>query len=204
MKKLVFIIPIVVILALAGIVVYVLFINPLVYIEFDDGTGTDGTPLAAESTHAASEEGAVDSPAHESTPEFSLEPWGVMYPLDSKAVNLAEPGGLRYLQAAIVLEFRPLATSATDAEAADAGGGSAHGAADTEVVDPYADFKADIDQRRPVIDDIVMTILSSKTFNEIATVEGKQTLKEELMTAINDALGYPAVMNVYFTEFIVQ
>jgi flagellar FliL protein len=202
MKKLVFIIPIIVILALAGIVVYVLFINPLVYIEFDDGTGTDGAPLPAEPAHAA-EETAAAEPAEESTPEFSLEPWGVMYPLDSKAVNLAEPGGLRYLQAAIVLEFRPLATT-TDTEGQAESGGGGHGEAEAGEVDPHADFKAEIDQRRPVIDDIVMTILSSKTFNEIATVEGKQALKEELMTAINDALGYPAVMNVYFTEFIVQ
>jgi flagellar FliL protein len=49
-----------------------------------------------------------------------------------------------------------------------------------------------------------MSILSSKTFKDIANLDGKQKLKEEISNGINNALGYPAVMNVYFTEFIVQ
>ena len=49
-----------------------------------------------------------------------------------------------------------------------------------------------------------MTALSSKRFNDISTIKGKQMLKEELITAINKALGVPGVLNVYFTEFVVQ
>jgi flagellar FliL protein len=114
-----------------------------------------------------------------------------MYPLDAKAVNLAEPGGLRYLQASIVLEFRPMDDNYYQLT------GEARTKAET-------DFKTMIDARRPVIDDITMTLLSSKSFNDIATVDGKQALKKELITAINDALGYQGVINIYFTAFIVQ
>jgi flagellar basal body-associated protein FliL len=116
---------------------------------------------------------------------------GIMYRLDNKVVNLAEPGGLRYLQASIVLELWPLSEEFYMLE------GEERTAAEEE-------FQELIDARRPIIDDIITTLLSSKTYNDVATVEGKQLLKEELMTAINDALGYQGVTNVYFTSFVVQ
>ena len=39
---------------------------------------------------------------------------------------------------------------------------------------------------------------------EIATIEGKQALKQELMTAVNEILGYQGVINIYFTDFVIQ
>jgi len=65
-------------------------------------------------------------------------------------------------------------------------------------------FKARIDDLRPKIDDVIMTLLSSKKYDEISSMEGKQALKEELIDAINKIFGYDAVMNVYFTQFLVQ
>lgn len=116
---------------------------------------------------------------------------GVMYQLDTTVVNLAEPGGLRYLQVAIVLEFWPLIENYYDLEA------EAKALAEDE-------FKASIDEWRPVIDDLVMTTLSSKTYNDIATIDGKEALKSELMVAINEMMGYEGVINVYFTNFLIQ
>ena len=116
---------------------------------------------------------------------------GIMYPLDSKAVNLAEPGGLRYLQATVVLEFRPPTPDY-------------HSLAGEEKLKAEEEFKKTIDERRPKIDDLIVGILSSKTFKEIATLEGKQKLKEQIKAGVNETLGYSAVLNVYFTEFIVQ
>jgi flagellar FliL protein len=119
------------------------------------------------------------------------QPPGLMYELDPKVVNLAEPGGLRYLQASIVLELWPLIEDYLHLEG-------------EERILAEEKFLELIDSRRPVIDDIVTTTLSSKTFEQIATVEGKQALKDELTTAINEALGYQGVINVYFTNFVVQ
>ena len=65
-------------------------------------------------------------------------------------------------------------------------------------------FREKMNSWQPVIDDILTTTLSSKTFADISTVEGKQVLKEELMTSINELLGYQGVINIYFTEFVVQ
>ena len=127
---------------------------------------------------------------------------GVMYPLDPKVVNLADPGGLRYLQAGIVLEFHPTVKEYYQAkmssEPAAAHGGESETA---ELTDP---LKEAIDTIRPVIDDMVTTVLSSKTFSEISTIEGKQALKQELIARLNAALGYQGVINIYFTEFVVQ
>jgi flagellar basal body-associated protein FliL len=126
---------------------------------------------------------------------------GVMYQMGTKVVNLADPGGLRYLQTSIVLEFHPsaeqylLALDQPQAPAEDGGeegGGGGDG------------LTSAVDARRPIIDDVVMTTLSSKRFNEISTVKGKQSLKEELIAATNQALGVPVVINLYFTEFVIQ
>jgi flagellar basal body-associated protein FliL len=122
--------------------------------------------------------------------------WGTMYELDAKVVNLAEPGGLRYLQVSMVLEFYPLAVGPSGQQRE-----GRQAEAEKTAEDQLREL---VDSRRPIIDDIVMTILSSKTYNDISTVEGKQDLKQELITSINEALGYEAVFNVYFTEFVIQ
>jgi flagellar FliL protein len=56
----------------------------------------------------------------------------------------------------------------------------------------------------PRIRDGVIRVLSSKQAQDILSVDGKERLKEELKAAINGALGSEEVVNVFFTEFIVQ
>jgi flagellar FliL protein len=60
--------------------------------------------------------------------------------------------------------------------------------------------------REPMIRDATIKTLSAKSAREVLTTEGKITLKDELIEAINEAIGYDdyIVTNVYFTEFIVQ
>lgn len=116
---------------------------------------------------------------------------GIIYDMDTKVVNLAEPGGLRYLQTTIVLEFWPSIPNYFEM-------------LPEERVLAEDAFKAKIDDMRPKIDDVVMTLLSSKTYDGISSMEGKQALKDELTEAINKIFGYDAVMNVYFTQFLVQ
>jgi flagellar FliL protein len=59
-------------------------------------------------------------------------------------------------------------------------------------------------ERLPQIRDLLLTLLSSKTFAEVRTTEGKQQLREEVITRLNRVLDEDAVKAVYFTEFIVQ
>ena len=64
--------------------------------------------------------------------------------------------------------------------------------------------KPGIDQYKPLINDSVLILLSSKTYNELGTVEGKIQLKQELIMRMNQVLGGPMVKKIYFTEFVVQ
>ena len=64
--------------------------------------------------------------------------------------------------------------------------------------------KPGIDQYKPLINDSVLILLSSKTYNELGTVEGKIQLKQELIMRMNQVLGVPMVKKIYFTEFVVQ
>lgn len=56
----------------------------------------------------------------------------------------------------------------------------------------------------PKIRDTVIRILSSRSSVDILTGEGKEKLKEEIKTGINEVLGAEDVTDVYFTEFIIQ
>jgi flagellar FliL protein len=99
---------------------------------------------------------------------------GPILPLETFIANLADDGGNRYLKATFQVEFL--------------------GAA----VPP------DVNARLPQIRDLLLTLLSSKTFDEVRTAEGKQQLREEIIARINQVLDRDAVKAVYFTEFIVQ
>ncbi|MBW2087159.1 MAG: flagellar basal body-associated FliL family protein [Deltaproteobacteria bacterium] len=56
----------------------------------------------------------------------------------------------------------------------------------------------------PQIKDSLLVLLSSKTFIDIKTVEGKMRLRMEIIGRINNFLTSGRVKNVYFTEFVVQ
>ena len=192
-------IPAVIGIVLVGAVLYILLApetwwKPFyVQVELDE-TPSPETPVAGTQGDVSAQIPVTDVNSPQGSRIGFLQggqPQGVMYELDKKVVNLAEPGGLRYLQASIVLELWPLIENY-------------YQLSDDERVLAEEEFQQTIDTQRPVIDDIVTTILSSKTFNEITTIEGKQALKEELMGRINEALGYQGVINVYFTDFVIQ
>lgn len=196
MKKLLspkIVIPLTVLLLLLGSVGYILLAPATWWKPFYVKMELDGNTPQAQAASLPAEPGTTPvelSAPGENSGSLQQTP-GIMYELDNKVVNLAEPGGLRYLQAAVVLELRPIDESYYTLE------GEARDQAKEH-------FLEQIDARRPIIDDILTTTLSSKTFNDVASVDGKKELKEELMTAINDALGYDGVINVYLTNFVVQ
>lgn len=188
------IIPVVVFLLLVSAVGYILLAPSTWWKPFYVKMELDGASAVPEAQAATMPQSPVPAqPAAGSLPGSGIQQQpGIMYELDNKVVNLAEPGGLRYLQAAIVLELVPVDPMYYSLQPGE----------ERDKIEE--DFIGQIDARRPIIDDIITTKLSSRSFNEVATVEGKQALKDELMTAINDALGYQGVTNVYFTNFVVQ
>ncbi|MEJ5300795.1 MAG: flagellar basal body-associated FliL family protein [Thermodesulforhabdaceae bacterium] len=115
------------------------------------------------------EEGAAPKPEKAKKPAQVIT-----HKLDTFLVNLADPGGKRYLKVTMELELD-----------------------NQKVVE-------EISKETPRIRDVILTVLSSKEFDEISTLPGKMTLKKELITKINASLKTGTVINIYFTEFLVQ
>ena len=88
---------------------------------------------------------------------------------------------------------------------AEAGGGGGHGHGSAPAIDPLKEIEEEMSQFKPAIRDAVITTLSSKTSNELATVPGKELAKEQIAEAV-DAIfnGEREVMRVSFGQFIMQ
>lgn len=56
----------------------------------------------------------------------------------------------------------------------------------------------------PQLKDTILLLLSSQTFKDINSLEGKLELKAALVSRINQVLGDAIVNRIYFTEFVVQ
>lgn len=52
--------------------------------------------------------------------------------------------------------------------------------------------------------DAVIRVLNSKNYNDVASVQGKLQLKNQIITQLNDLLKVGVVKNVYFKDFVVQ
>jgi flagellar protein FliL len=98
----------------------------------------------------------------------------VNFPLDSFIVNLADPGGKRYLSTRIVLELN-----------------------DKKVV-------PSLEKKVPEMRDKILIILPTQTFEDIQSVEGKNALRATLISALNDILEEGQITNIFFQEFVVQ
>jgi len=99
---------------------------------------------------------------------------GPIYPLDPFTVNLKSSGASRYLKCTINLEL------------------------------DSPDTQPELDKMKPMIRDIIIRILSSKTVPEISTAKGKEKLKEEIKKNLNARLMTGEIRNVYFTAFVIQ
>ena len=60
----------------------------------------------------------------------------------------------------------------------------------------------EIEKRKAQIRDIIIITLSSKTYEEVSSREGKDNLRNEVKDTINNFLTKGKISNVYFTEFI--
>ena len=103
-----------------------------------------------------------------------LTKMGPIYPLDPFTVNLVSSNADRYLKCKISFEL--------DSPA----------------------LQQELDKKLPAIRDLIISILSSKSVEEIQTAKGKEKLKEEIKRKVNAILTTGEIRNVYFTEFVIQ
>jgi flagellar basal body-associated protein FliL len=148
-----------------------------------DGSGEGGT-------------GEMSTP----TPtEVATQPGsGVMIDTGTKIINLAEPNGNKYIRIDVVLEFAQPPEVTPEAKAASGEGSAA------AVVTAAGELTNQINARLPLVNDTVITLLSSKSFEELYTSTGKEALRGELMQKLQALIPEYQLIGVYFTEFVVE
>lgn len=71
-----------------------------------------------------------------------------------------------------------------------------------EVDDSFV--KTEVERLKPKIRDFINVVLSSKTYEQIESIDGREFLREEIRNKINGYLTRGQIKNVFFTQFIVQ
>jgi flagellar basal body-associated protein FliL len=66
------------------------------------------------------------------------------------------------------------------------------------------DKKSKVEEVKPVLMDKLLTLFGGKSFNEITTVQGRYLLRNDILELVNELVKEPLVMNVFFSEFLVQ
>ena len=99
---------------------------------------------------------------------------GVMFSLDPFLVNLAGSQGKRVLKVTVSLELSA------------------------------PEVHAELTENLQKVVDSILVLLSSKTFEDVYSVQGKFKLKDEITTRVNRFLVMGHIKDAYFTEFIIQ
>jgi flagellar FliL protein len=97
-----------------------------------------------------------------------------MFHLDPLIVNLAKSQGSRFLKITISLEMSS------------------------------PDVRLDLKKNIQKLTDSILLLLSTKSFEDVYSVQGKFTLKGEITTRVNQYLTVGQVKGAYFTEFLIQ
>ena len=125
-------------------------------------------------------------------PPIDVKPGqGVMINSGTKIINLADPTGKRYLRVTIVLEFAP--TDPTYLKMTD-----------DQKAAYTTTFNTALTPKMPLIDDSIITLVSTKDFQTLYTADGKEKLRGEIKDRVNQRLPDYKVVSVYFTEFVVD
>ncbi|MDD5758826.1 MAG: flagellar basal body-associated FliL family protein [Desulfobulbaceae bacterium] len=99
---------------------------------------------------------------------------GEVFALDPFLVNLSDPKGKRYLKVTVSLEL------------------------------PSPEAKAKAEKMVPKMRDMVIMMLTSLSFEEVMTPEGKIRIREELYERFNLIMRPERVKGIFFTDFVVQ
>jgi len=99
---------------------------------------------------------------------------GFIYPMKPFIVNLADDSGSRYLKVKFEMELNS------------------------------KDLVPEIEKRMPQLTDSVIMLLSSRKYEDIATYEGKDRMRNEIMLRLNSFLSNGSIEKIYFTEFVMQ
>lgn len=78
------------------------------------------------------------------------------------------------------------------------------GLAPADVQSRNESFAGDLQPQMPRIRDAITAVVGDATPEEVSTPEGRNELKDELVSALNDRIDEERVTDVYFVTFITQ
>lgn len=159
-----------------AVLVLILIIGGVI-VALMSGGGEEGAASEHKEATAHDEEKPSEAAKSEKSSahgEESLSEVGIMFPLETFTVNLLSESGRRYLKVEMNL--------ALEGE----------------------ELALELETKKPVLRDVIIRILSGKSLEEVSTIKGKETLKEEILTDLNARVKDGKIKNVYFTDFVVQ
>lgn len=65
-------------------------------------------------------------------------------------------------------------------------------------------IKGELDAKQAPLRDAILVLLTTKTLKDIQDLQGKNQLREEILSAVGRILAPGKVTRVYFTDFVVQ
>jgi flagellar basal body-associated protein FliL len=119
---------------------------------------------------------------------------GPMLALDSRVINLttgSQTGLYKYAKVAVTIELRPASASFYDL-ASDARAKQEKLETDKVVEDV------------PLLLDSLGSVVSAHDSSTLTTPDGRAQLKKELLTSMRKVLGDREVIDIYFTDFVMQ
>jgi flagellar basal body-associated protein FliL len=150
------------------------------------------TNISPDAQNTGQQNDAAAPVVPENTQVLTIQPGqGIFIDSGTKIVNLADQGGRKFIRVNVVVEFAPKNLEYLTME--------------EELKTEYlTTFTSEIDTKLPIINDTIISLVSTKEFAAIYTAEGKDQLRLELISALAEKLPEYTVLNVYFTEFVMQ
>ena len=152
--------------------------------------------LTAQLKSVSSQESVEDESEQLDKPER-----GIVLDLGDFTMNLSDVQPRRYLKANVAVEVtNPMPIPAEEEQKSSGHGG--HGSAPPN---PKKALIEEMEQFKPAIRDAVITVLTSKTSDELATTAGKELAKQQIAESVNGIFdGEREVIRVSFGQFIMQ
>lgn len=149
----------------------------LFFFKFAGHSGTKGPEKTEEKAKSAKKVTPTPEPAKKDGEEYSADELAGVVVVKPTVVNLADTDANRFIRIGVSL-----------------------GASVKELTEKY--------EKDPLIQsqvqDAIISVLSSKTSQELLSPDGKKKLKKELRDRLNTKLEGSPIVTVFFTEFLVQ
>ncbi len=145
------------------------------------------------------------APVGEHEEEHSEYQRGIIIDLGEFIVNLSDPAAKRYLKVNVALELSKSEHDPDLTAHAESGGGGHGGHGGGNAPDPLEVIEKEMKQFKPAMRDSIISVLSSRTPEELSSLAGKELAKQDIKDAIDPIFqGERNVMRVSFGSFIIQ